>query len=614
MPKNYNTDYLKFDSSSIKETIFRKLSENANFTDHLFEDSNLNILIDTFAYLFEVLMYYINHGASESLLSDARLYENMNRLVKMLGYNPFGFQACKTSVIFTNKDQEAYLFDDATKILPKYSYIETSVVDKFGNPVIYSTINNFTVEKHMKLDNIDKVTMVNGKWRLYNRTFTASGLVLEEFLLSDLKLMDPEMPTAHIAHPYIDVYVKRDNKFIYFAPIAEGNLFGSGTSIVGPGENVFELRINENYNYSIKFGDGIHGSKLKENDEIYVVYLKSNGPEGKIGPGVINENSPINYGISGLDPEIFFEFLGIDESHVLDPAQLSKLNADNINASSSHREIESVDQIRQNAPNWFRTGGRLITAQDFEQYIKSTYINDIYDVTVMNNWEYMISFQKWLSDYEALSIDIRNEQYVFADSCDFNNVYLWIKFKTDIDYNFIERSLIPKKVLTAEPIITKPLDFYLVPGLIYNEYELNNWDPDFENWIEILKDKNSIISAEKIKSLVVSEIEKFFDPEKMELGHKIDLGKLSMNLLNVDGIKSIKTAFKDKDDPINTTSYINGLSFLGWTPAIINGEDLEQISGAIDLEKFQFPVLLKKDLSKRIKVVFETLGQPSIEY
>jgi hypothetical protein len=65
---------------------------------------------------------------------------------------------------------------------------------------------------------------------------------------------------------------------------------------------------------------------------------------------------------------------------------------------------EDVDTIRENAPNWFTTGNRLVTKFDYEYYLKNTGVGssivgaDIVDAKCMNNWEYLASFYKWLYD------------------------------------------------------------------------------------------------------------------------------------------------------------------------------------------------------------------------
>jgi hypothetical protein len=614
----FNTDYLKFDAISIKERIIQLLSENTTFTDQVFEDSNLTTLIDVFSHSFEVLMYYLNNAASESMFPDAKMYENINRIVKLLGYNPSGSIAAKTTVTFKTKGK---LFNELIRYLPKYTYVDTGLVDNTGNAVYYSTVNTIDIEQEIPETAETKVTMVNGRWNVYDKTFVATGEVLETFTLSLIDINNLDKP-RFIAHPYIDVYVKRYNaeneeyQYIEYRGISDGTLFGRGTSLFGPDDNVFELRLNENKVYTLKFGDGIHGSKLQKHDELYIVYLESNGPDGKIGANIINGENTLDYGVNGLEKSFVQELLGIESEDIIPQDKLDDgtLYAENIKASTTPMAIESVDSIKKNSPNWFRAGGRLVTARDYRNYINKTYKNDLYDCWVMNNWEYMASFHKWLYDHNKLSTDIRTLYYKYADSCDFNNVYIWTKFKHDVDFDYILDDINDKKTLTAEPVIINAINTFFVPAFKNNNYDIDEFDPDVENWIEILRDKNSIVPVEKIKKVVIDTIKNYFDPSKFILGQIINISELNTKIMSVDGVSKVRTVFVPKGHSTGSSEYFNGLRFAYWTKEILNGSDLTISSGNVELEKFQFPTLLDVDLEKRVKVVFDTSGQPSIEF
>lgn len=70
MASKSNTDFLRFSAYSFKDVITRKMSEDSNFTDQIYEGSNLAILIDLCAYLYQCLVYQLNAAASESMFSD----------------------------------------------------------------------------------------------------------------------------------------------------------------------------------------------------------------------------------------------------------------------------------------------------------------------------------------------------------------------------------------------------------------------------------------------------------------------------------------------------------------------------------------------------------------
>lgn len=82
--------YATFDAVSLKALIKERLNANTAFTDQNFEGSNMSALIDVVAYSYHVLLFYLNQTATESMFSEAELYENMNRIVRTLDYKPVG--------------------------------------------------------------------------------------------------------------------------------------------------------------------------------------------------------------------------------------------------------------------------------------------------------------------------------------------------------------------------------------------------------------------------------------------------------------------------------------------------------------------------------------------
>ena len=98
MPKNTNETsnkfldfnlpqdaYVAFDAVSLKDYIVNRLDANEKFTDQNYEGSNLAAVIDIIAYSYHVLLFYLNNTASEVNFDQATLYENMNKIVKLIG-------------------------------------------------------------------------------------------------------------------------------------------------------------------------------------------------------------------------------------------------------------------------------------------------------------------------------------------------------------------------------------------------------------------------------------------------------------------------------------------------------------------------------------------------
>ena len=128
----------------------------------------------------------------------------------------------------------------------------------------------------------DKTTVIayNGRWRLYDEVFTASGTKYETFILKNVKSDAANGKFA--AHGFIDVYVQKNvtnedydyyrGNFYRFTGLTDEIFVNTikkydvsenidGISIIGNGKDdrYFSIRLNENKEYEIKFGNDNNG-------------------------------------------------------------------------------------------------------------------------------------------------------------------------------------------------------------------------------------------------------------------------------------------------------------------------------------------------------------------
>lgn len=646
-----NTDYLKFDAFSIRDLIRQKLSEDPTFTDYVYEGSNLSIIIDIVSNMYQVLMYNLNHAAAESMISDTQIYENISRLVKFIGYNPRGYSTSSTqmTVNMTN------MGGNNTIILPPYFTVTLDKTDKEGNSIDYSTVDYYhlyqTVAMNTETDISNIVTMYNGKWNKYTTTIVSEGIPFEKFVLDGLVSDSTDTITpSYIAYPYVDVYIKRkktDNYFetIKFSPNTDGLfLSSSDNSFIESNSKIFALRLNEFKQYEIQFGDGICGEMLKKGDIVNVIYLKSNGSEGIIEisdvqqkkgtnlfkiQGVIDYNESENQDEQGQS----LTMRNIADCLFTDASVLTALEStnyiSNLGKSTTSVTEESVEEVKQNAPNWFKSVGRLISPSDFEYFIKTQFYNEVIDIKVMNNWEYMCSFYKWLYVRGLLSTEKSGSKYInsnlssnygykYADAADSNNVYVWLKVKNESSslINDIEEKTRPLKPLTSEIICMYPLKKYFFPCIsIPSGYDIENWDSLIENYLEIEVDKNIAMSFESVKKTVANYITEFFADANQKMGGIVDLAELSSILMGIEGVKKIRTVWVNPNNALDI-KYVDGLTFVCWTPDIIQGEDIGLTNSSFTLEPFQVAELTPTaSVFNYIKVITETAyGTNHIEY
>ena len=637
-----NANYLRFNADSMANALKNKLGQNSSFTDQIYAGSDLAILIEKLSYLYEQQVFLLNNAGSDAIFTDSKLYENMNRIVKMIGYNPVGHIPAQVVLGINNKRGiTTAFFSDETKWLPKYTSINTNLSDSNGKSIYYTFTENIDIYTSNTDSSTSKYNAINGKWKLLNTTLIAYGTANETFTLNSL-----DLSSTYLAHNYINVYVKRfeNGQFVYkeFYALQNGFTYSTTQSIIGSSDQVFELRINENKKYELVFGDGIHGVTLKKNDELYVVYLESNGQDGEIGANIIQQDCPINIGIDGLSRELLCYFLGTtlqdySNQYVSDSGsnnELARFYFFNPKSSTKFTLMETVDDIRQNAPFWFKTNGVLLQEKDYKRwFLSGSYKNLFYDVSIMNNETYIKRFMGWLDSYDKLTLDIRKSNYPYSDACDFNKIYIWVKQKYDVDFDPIYDELEKRKVLTSKPIIMNCVTKFFTPGIFfqiddmrvdggkyytqgvfknlngsyYIDETLFQTNPD--NWIEIIKDKTTFVSSEKIKQNVMNEIKRFFEPQNNKMGEVVNLNQLYINLINIPGVKNVRTCFRNNvlGRPVSETYYYNGISFIAYTKAIMLGADIEIVQGSQKLQDFQFPQLgFEKYLSDKIFVISES--------
>ena len=113
----------------------------------MYPGSDTKIVLDLFAWTFDVLTYILNNNAADSLFADTQVYENMNRLVKLLSYNPDGYHSANcmfrlSLIVSAIKNGSNVLPDICT--IPKFASIDLGKTDSNGNSIKYSFVEDYT--------------------------------------------------------------------------------------------------------------------------------------------------------------------------------------------------------------------------------------------------------------------------------------------------------------------------------------------------------------------------------------------------------------------------------------------------------------------------------------
>jgi hypothetical protein len=603
--------YAAFDALSLKNLIIKRLNSTNNYTDQRFEGSNLSSIIDIIAYSYHVLLFYLNRTSAESTFTTAELYENVNKIVKLIGYNPIG----KQSAILPFKARANNVLPAGTYTIPRYSYFNIN-----GTTYAFNTDVTFTkaTDTDAELADLqDNNLLYQGSFTEYPSYF-ANGAPFEVLTLT---VVDPNGANVNIDHFNIDVYVKdtaANSKWVLWAPTQSLFLERSNATR-------YEIRLNENGRYEIKFGNNINGQQLNTGAEVAIYYLQTNEQRGEVGPGLLDNKKLFFYNTAKFNA-IKGDTISTN-SNLLTTAQAANITFSNVDASTKYVAAEDVASIKANAPNTFKSQFRLITSDDFINHINKNYSNIIASTQVVNNWDYVSGHLKYYFDLGVSKPDITSRvlfnQVKFADSSNFNNVYIYAvpklvkttSLSTRVSYlNSAQKQLILNdldsvKLTTAEVIINDPVYVEIDLGVSSSQETLTPSIGDSTTLV-IQRAVTSKRDANLLKQLVAGIITDYFATTKDNLGLALSVTDLTNQILAVEGVENVTT-----QRTVDGVTYrVPGVSFIAYNP-VYPFTDIDIYAQDIKLPYFKYPYL-KDSLNfiNKISVVTPSLQTLINEY
>lgn len=587
--------YASFDALTLKQLIKQRLNEEGVFTDQIFEGSNISAIIDIIAYSYHTLLFYLNQTGSESLFSEASLYENMNRIVKLIDYKPTGFL---TSVLSFNATANSNITPNLYTI-KRYSYI-------IANGIYYSftkdaTFNKVLLGDQTLTDFSDNNTLFQGQYFEYptqlgiGEDFETTTLVVKDNVTKEPTFIDSNA---------IDVYVKDVDTGEYLFFEETNNIF-----LNGPVDNVYEKRLNENGFFEFKFGNGVFGRKIKENDSILIYYLQSDGESGLLSPNQLNGNQ-INY-FTTPQFELISNDIYDENDTFLPVANLQDLQITNSVSSTTSKEKETTEEIRENSIKLFRSQDRLVTISDYESYVNKNFSSIIDSIKVVNNVTYINEYIKYFYD---LGLDRPNDdsrflfnQVKFSTSSQFNNLYFFlvpeinpvsddnkINFLSTSQKNLIFQSMENNKMTNIELVAQDPIYNAFGIGLNLKD-EILKKDILEESFLIIKRKVSERVSVENIKERVNNIFINYFEQRK--LGDVVSLNELSNSILSLNGVDGISTR-RIKDGIVTEVPGITLLSF----NVIYDEIDIDAISSDLSLPFFKYPFLYNNSIKDNLIV------------
>lgn len=457
LAKDFPIKFATFNAYQMRDLIIRKLIEDPSVRDQVYPGSNIAILVDLVATMYQTLTYQLNHAAAESMFSQSQYYENIVRIAKLLGYNAQGITP--STAMFRIDDAGDLVSQNLQSdiVVPPFALVSTSD----GKYYSYSPYKwrGCQIPKNLDAGQPYDIVLHNGKWKRYQTVFTPNGSDFETFVLPMVRSEMDEQKYASTAHVFAVEVVKKmldenpsevdwtQTQINIFHPTNIGLFKGLPNmndtdqihnflynGLGGDDCNVFNVELNEIKQLVLKFGDGITTRKLTPKSELYVFYLETQGMNGEVQPS--EDKIAFKHGpeMFGLDQNLYNLMFGASA------ANIGEIRCKVLTGSTSALKEEGVEQIRERAPHWFKMNNRLVTKEDYEFFVMNEpSISGMFNsVKVMNNWEYVATFYRWLNQLGNTEKHNYNPRFYLnparftkyggaslSDAVDSNNVYIW---------------------------------------------------------------------------------------------------------------------------------------------------------------------------------------------
>lgn len=317
------------DPKEIKYILRNYLKNNSDFNSYDYEGSNIAVLLDLLAYNAHLQSYNINMVANELSLDTAVIRDNVVALANRLGYNPKSYTAA------------------CMRVTLRVDNVTGDYVQLDAGPVLSSVLNNKTYKFNLletKRANITDNTAIFTNLELYE------GNLFDTTYIADLK---DENQRFVIPNSLVDSS-KLSVKVNGISHTRTENIID-----LTPSSKVFFVEEIQDQKYEIIFGDDILGRAVKNGEQVDIRYLITNGSKA---------NNIKNFIFVGALASIYNTKPTVVSAKSV---QVTPLVTSSFNGS----EFESIKSIKYNAPRYYSSQDRAVTASDYQSIVRSIYPN-----------------------------------------------------------------------------------------------------------------------------------------------------------------------------------------------------------------------------------------------
>lgn len=310
------------DFEDIRSNLKSYLSTQTQFQDYDFEGSAMSVLLDVLAYNTHYNAFYANMLANEMFLDTAQQRESVVSRAKELGYLPVSARGASANVTLTFTGVGAAVGNFEIAANSKF----TTTIDDIT--YTYVTPEASTVTRSAANTFVQEIEIVEGE--PLQQRYTVSVASPVQYII----------PNEDVDTRSIKVQVQESSVD------TTRTTFSRATNIVAVSNTspVFFLHETFDRKYEVTFGDGVVGKSLKNNNIVIIDYRVCNGT---------TTNGANTFSVNSLTASASYTSVSL--------ALKSQ--------ATGGREVETVAEIKDNAPRNYEIQNRAIIAEDFSRIL-----------------------------------------------------------------------------------------------------------------------------------------------------------------------------------------------------------------------------------------------------
>ena len=439
-------NYVDYDFETLVSQLQSRLALKDAWKD-MYKSSTGSMLIELFSAVGTLVLYYIERRAEESYINTAQLKSSVINLVRLLNYIParnvssigtlrFSLSAAATEMVFIPKYTECataggYKFLVSTEgvIMPGQTYVDVPGVQGGEKNISFVSTGSTSQEyaiNDTKIENSSTViVLVSGISLSLAETFTTLEVVID----SVLQLAFPNSYYVLNTFGTYDVYAFSDlNRPITLDVQVNGVSWTQKTSFINS-TNIstdYVIRPELDDTLTIIFGNNVFGKAPVNGETVTVIYVQSDGVLGNVYSTDL---------ITTLNSTIY------DVNSVIQTVTVA--NTTNFLGGD---DLQTIEEIREAAPQVFATGDRLVTKADY-----IAVLNSYPGVADSNVWGEAEETSPDVDYYNQVQIVAIMENWVLPDTA----------FKSTLSAYLYTRSLMTVRYTYVAPEI-----LYVIPTLV----------------------------------------------------------------------------------------------------------------------------------------------------